>query len=193
MPSPTVFISYRHGDPGTKIARALHTAFSAVKNALGFKLFMDESDLEPGGLFDQDILDALASTTHFVALIDNDYWASKYCQLELNHVVSRFEKHEPVRLLFVMAGAIKPEYLTFEAARASGTISTNPIIRRIGDLQFLGPFDNGRLERLKYEATHLLGDQINQLVEQLAKVISKPAPNPKPKPTRASKPKRPRR
>lgn len=175
MSAPTVFISYRHGEPATQIANAVYTALSAVSEGMGFELFMDQHAIEPADLFDQVILDGLNRTTHFLALLDNDYWASPYCRKELAHAVSRYEKKEPVRLLFVMAGPIKPEYMTFASDRAAGRItSTDALVKRIGDLQFLGPFTPGRrLERLKYEDRAALGDQISTLIDELARVLPK--------------------
>jgi hypothetical protein len=60
--------------------------------------------------------------------------------------------------------------------RAAGNIKTEPIIERIGDLQFLGPFDkNRRLDRLKPETLHELRDQISNLIDELIRVLPKPA------------------
>lgn len=177
MPAPTVFISYRHGDPSTEIANALYNALSAVAPGMGFEIFMDRHAVEPADLFDKVILDGLSRTTHFLALLDNDYWASTYCRKELAHAVTRYEQGEPVRLLFVMAGPIKPEFLTLDPDRAAGLIPSDPLFRRIGDLQFLGPFDKGgRLERLKYENRAALHDQIKYLIDELERVMPLPAP-----------------
>jgi hypothetical protein len=176
MPRPTVFISYRHGDPSTLIAREVHTALDAVADGLGFDLFMDQHDNEPGDLFDKVILEGLDRTTHFLALLDNDYWASKYCHKELAHAITRYEKGDPVRILFVKAGAIKPEYMMLKKDREAGQIKTEPLIERIGDLQFLGPFDKARrLERLTPENINNLRDQISDLIDELARVLPKPA------------------
>jgi len=175
MSSATIFISYRHGEPSTRIADALYTALSAVSDGMGFELVMDKSAIAPADLFDRKILDGLNRTTHFLALLDNEYWASDYCRKELAHAVNRFENGEDVLLLFVMAGAIKPQFMTFDRDRASGRISSDPLIKRIGDLQFLGPFSKTRrLERLKYEEPSALDDQISGLIDQLERVL--PAP-----------------
>jgi hypothetical protein len=175
MPGPTVFISYHHGDPSTDIANTVYIALSAVAPGMGFEIFMDRQAVEPADLFDKVILDGLNRTTHFLALIDNDYWASAYCRKELAHAVTRYERGEPVRVLFVMAGPIKPEYMTLEPDRAAGRIPSDPLIHRIGDLQFLGPFDKGRhLERLKYEDRAALRDQIKDLIDEIERVMPPP-------------------
>jgi hypothetical protein len=175
MSSATIFISYRHGEPSTRIADGLYTALSAVSDGMDFELVMDAHEIAPSDRFDQRILDGLNRTTHFLALLDNQYWASDYCHKELAHAVNRFEKGEDVRLLFVMAGAILPKYLTFDKDRASGRInSPDPLIKRIGDLQFLGPFDEARrLERLSYENPAKLDDQFHELIRQLERVLPK--------------------
>jgi hypothetical protein len=172
MSTATIFISYRHGDPSTGIADALYTALSAVAEGLEFELVMDTSLLEPSDLFDPKILAGLDRATHFLALIDNQYWASSYCRKEMARAVSRFESHDGIRLLFVMAGAIHPQYMTFAGDRASGAISSEPLIKRVGDLQFLGPFSNTRrLERLAWEDPARLSDQISGLIDQLVRVL----------------------
>jgi hypothetical protein len=172
MATPTVFISYRHGEPSTMIANAVYTALSAVSHGMGFELFMDQHAVEPAALFDEEILEGLGRTSHFLALLDNDYWASSYCRKELAHAVNRFENGEAVKLLFVKAGPVKPEYMTLDRDRLSGLISSVPRFRRIGDVQFLGPFDRGRrLDRLRYESPAQLGDQISELIDELTKVM----------------------
>src|SRR5688572_22571301 len=87
MPRPTVFISYRHGDPSTLMAREVYTALAAISDGLHFDLFMDQNDIEPAALFDKVILDGLDRTTHFLVLLDNQYWASSYCRKELAHAI----------------------------------------------------------------------------------------------------------
>lgn len=174
MPGPTVFVSYRHGEPSTEIADALYKALSVVADGMGFELFMDRQDVEPSDRFDETILDGLNRTTHFIALLDNDYWLSAYCRKELAHAVTRYEQGQPVRLLFVMAGPIRPEVMTFDRDRASGRISTDPLIKRIGDLHFMGPFSKARrLERIKWEDRAEMGDQIGRLIDELERVLPK--------------------
>jgi len=53
MSSATIFISYRHGEPSTRIADALYTALSAVADGMSFELVMDKSAIAPSDLFDQ--------------------------------------------------------------------------------------------------------------------------------------------
>jgi hypothetical protein len=176
MAKPTVFISYRHGAPSTSIARKLHTALKVISEALKFDVFMDEHDVEPADLFDKKIVAGLKETTHFIALIDNEYWTSEYCRKELGHAISGYEKNGKPLLLFVQAGSIDPQYLTIDAIRAEGKIkSRDPLIKRISDVQFLGPFSrNRRLERLRFENSAKLQDQILSLTEELVRVLQKP-------------------
>lgn len=176
MADRTVFISYRHGYPGTKIANAVYLAFSAVKVALGFDLFMDQHEIEPADLFDEVIIEGLDRTTHFVVLLDNDYWSSNYCRKELDHSLARWEKDENIRVLFVMAAEIRPEYMTFRGDnQASAENSKEPRLKRVGQLQFLGPFTRERrLEPLKYDKHRQLRRQIATLIDELEKVLKKP-------------------
>jgi TIR domain len=175
MASSTVFISYRHEVPSTLIATEFYKALRAVRDHFGFDLFMDKSSIEPGDRFVNEILDGLNRTTHFLALLDVEYWSSDYCRKELDHVLARWEKGEDVRILFVKAGEIKPEWMKLKREREAEGIRTEAQIERIGDLQFLGPFDGAsRLIRLKHENIGELRDQIGDLVKELARVLPGP-------------------
>ena len=59
--------------------------------------------------------------------------------------------------------------------RASGRInSEHPVIQKIGDVNFLGPFDGQlRLVRMDWEHAGIFSDQIGQLVKRLERVITK--------------------
>src|SRR5258706_582649 len=174
MAKPTVFISYRHGEPSTYIAQTLYTALSVVSSAMGFDLFMDQHDVEPSDLFDKEIKGGLKRTTHFIAVLDNDYWMSNYCRIELGYAIGRYEKKgRPLRLLFVQAGSINPQYISVDPIRAEGKItSKDPLIKRIGDVQVLGPFSKARrLVRFRAEKPSRLCDQIADLVDELRRVL----------------------
>jgi hypothetical protein len=175
MAAPTVFISYRHANPTAAIAKRLFTALVPASEVWNADVFMDQHALEPADLFDQAILAALDRTTHFIVLLTNDYWSSDYCRKELARVVERFEKDGSVRLLFVKVEELDPAHFAFAKDRTSGRIkSANPVIQRIGDVQFLGPFNEVvQLVRLEWENPAKLGDQIAQLVKRLGQVIHK--------------------
>lgn len=136
---------------------------------------MDDHDIEPADLFDQQILAALDRATHFVVLLTNSYWSSEYCRKELSRAVQRFEDTRSVRLLFVKVEELDPNHFIFTRDRTAGRIrSDHPVINRIGDVQFLGPFnDSVQLVRLQWEKEAKLGDQIAQLVLRLGRVIVK--------------------
>ena len=42
MANSHIFISYKHGDPSTRIAKALYDYLDAVSDALKFEIFMDD-------------------------------------------------------------------------------------------------------------------------------------------------------
>lgn len=176
VPTPGVFLSYKHAPPTTGAARELYTALVPACEAWGAELFMDEQDIEPADLFDAVIVDALDRCSDFVVLLSNSYWSSAYCRKELLRVLARFESDRSVRLHFVKVDELDPNHFSFAKDRAAGRIiSSEPAVQRIGDVQFLGPFDEfGRLVRLKWDQPGPLSDQIGQLVQRLGRVVGKP-------------------
>lgn len=171
---PTIFISYKHADPWARVAQKLYEALSPAAETWDADVFMDQHDIEPADLFDKVIVDALDRTTHFVALLSNSYWASPYCRKEISRVIERFEKNRSTRPLFVKAEEFDVEHFSFDKDRALGRIKTrDPLVRKVGDLQFLGPFNGARqLERLAWEHEAKLSDQIAQLINRLQAVIA---------------------
>lgn len=139
----------------------------------GADVFMDDNAIEPADLFDREIVAALDRTTHFIVLLTNSYWSSEYCRKEVARVVQRFEDGNAVRLLFVKAEELDPRHFTFSKDRSAGRIkSRDPIIEKVGDVQFLGPFDTSlRLVRLEWDNEAKLSDQLAQLVARLERVI----------------------
>jgi hypothetical protein len=173
-----IFISYRHEGPDpptTALARRLRAALTPATEVWDADLFMDDHDLEPAELFDPKILQALDRTTHFIVLLTNSYWGSEYCRKELNRVIDRFERDRSVRLLFVKVDELDPNYFMFNKDRTAGRLqSVHPVIDKIGDVQFLGPFDEQlRLVRLKWEQPGVLVDQIGQLVKRVERVVER--------------------
>ena len=172
-----IFLSYKHAPPTTGIARELHTALIPASEVWGAELFMDEQDIEPADLFDDVIVAALDRCTDFVVLLSNAYWASAYCRKELLRVLGRFERERSARLHFVMVEQLDPNHFSFAKDRAAGRIvSDDEKVQRIGDVQFLGPFDPyGRLVRLQWDQPAQLGDQIGALIKRLERVVGRPA------------------
>jgi hypothetical protein len=171
--TPTIFISYRHEEPSTMIARKLYTALVPAADTWEADLFMDEHELEPGDLFDERIRTALDRTTHFIVLLTNAYWSSEYCRQELSRAVERYETERNLRVLFVLVEDLDPALFSFNRDRRAGRInSDHPAIQKIGDVQFLGPFDRQlRLVRLAWDDPGPFTDQIAQLVKRVGEVI----------------------
>ncbi len=172
MPS-FVFISYKHGDPSTRIARHLCDHLRAVGDALDFEIFMDEKDNVGGDVWNDNIEEALDKTTHFIALLDTAYWLSKECKRELQFVLERFERSKSPRVLFVKSQEIRPDLFRFDTQRQKGQLlDPDSKIRAVGDLHFLGPYDgNNQLVRLAWENPAALSDQIAQLLNRLERVL----------------------
>ena len=173
MTQPLIFVSYRHGPHWTMLAEALHLKLEAIAEGVGFELFLDSEDIRAGENWKALVDDALARCTHFVALLCDEYWTrSNQCLRELFEAVRRHENSggEP-RLLFVLAAEMKPELLKLDGARKRGELlSDDPQLKALGDINFLGPFDNNyRLESLDWQRSKRLDRQLAQLVERLLK------------------------
>lgn len=175
MATSFIFISYKHGDPSTAIARHLYDHLSAVSDALDYDLFMDDKENLGGDLWSDNVEEALEKTTHFIALLDPQYWLSPECRRELAFALNRFETSRSPRLLFVKAQEIAPELFRFDKDRRTGVlISPDPKVRSVGELHFLGPYDeNLQLVRLAWERPAKLSDQVAQLRARLQKVLPK--------------------
>jgi hypothetical protein len=171
--APTLFISYRHASPTTDIAARLREQLLPAAEGWNAEVFLDDNALEPSSLLDRGILAALNRTTHFIVLLTSGYWASAYCRLELARAIERFENKENIRLLFVLAQKLDPKHYITEKDRAAGRItSDDPLIARLSDIVFLGPFNAQRqLVRLEYEHPAVLDDQLADLIARLERVI----------------------
>jgi hypothetical protein len=172
---PTIFISYRHEAPTTDIAQKLRLALVAPAETWNADVFMDSREIRPGTLFDKTIAAALDRTTHFIVLLTNAYWSSAYCRKELRRALRRFGKKGSALPLFVKAEELDPNHFTIAKDLRSGRIrSRDAIIQKIGDIQFLGPFnEQWQLVRLKWEQPAALADQIAQLVQRLEPLIER--------------------
>lgn len=172
MSRPLIFVSYRHGPHWTMLADALNLKLSAIADGKGFDVFLDSEQIRAGHDWKAAVDDALARCTHFVALLCDEYWVkSNQCLRELFEAVKRFEESggkEP-RLLFVLAAEMKPELLKLDGARQRGALLSNdPQLKALGDINFLGPFDNTyRLESLAWNKGKRLDKQLMQLIDRL--------------------------
>jgi hypothetical protein len=172
---PLVFISYRHGEPWTDLTRRLHIRLKNVSRALGFDLFIDEG-MDAGVLWAAHLQEQLKATTHFVCILCDDYWESVECQRELMFAVESFRATGEPRLLFVLAEAMSPEYLTFDNDGQSGRLDRpgdgGRVVQSVSDVNFLGPFDsNRRLEPLSQDSAPRFAEQLTQLVKRLKETL----------------------
>lgn len=168
-PQPLVFISYKHAEPSTQVARKLRNALAVVSEALGFEVFLDDDAILASEQWKERIDGALAGMTHFVALLSDDYWLSGECRRELNEAIKRYEDGGKTRLLFVLLDDMRPDLLSLNGDRKAGRLlDADARIQRIGDIHFLGPFNAAKqLVRLEWENPAVLRDQIRQLIDHL--------------------------
>jgi hypothetical protein len=176
LASNSIFISYKHGDPSTKIAKAFCNHLLAVSDALGMQIYMDDKDNLGGDLWSDNVDKALKECTHFIVLLNTAYWLSEECRRELRVALGRFEQSKTPRLLFVKAEEIRPDLFSFNKDRQTGELtSDDPQVNKVGDIHFLGPFDkNTQLVRLAWENKGKLSDQFAQLLNRLERTL-KPA------------------
>ncbi len=181
--APYVFMSYKHEPNTTGVTEQFYKQLRMYQKGFGLAgVFMDKDKLKAGSEWSAEVMAALAQTTHFVVMLTNGYWLSDECHKELAYAVDRY-KHggsEAMRLLFVQVQKIAPELLAFDQDVADANVAfmnkalskVAPKLETVGDLQFLGPFnDYAQLVRLPSEEDPLLGDAIYQLVMRLKETL----------------------
>ena len=180
MTRAVVFISYKHDEPWSDMAAKLHLKLENAADDLGFEVYIDKT-MVAGEEWSDELRSKLAQTSHFIALLCDPYWASDECKKELFFMIDRYEAakakgERAPRLLFVRAGELKPANFSLNKARKSGQLkSTDPRIQRLGDLNFLGPYDlkgNGQLEILDWDSKSHLDKQLGQLRDRLEKTLT---------------------
>lgn len=179
MTRPLVFISYTRKEPFNDQAHALFKKIRVAAPKLGIDVFID-SVMISGGELRKSLTVALDDTTHFIAMLCDDYWESQECKRELHHVLRRYEAARRAAspapsILFVKAGETDPRDLTFEGARSGGELSTDDArIISAADLIFLGPYGDGgrgRLQVLKWHDSQERDDQLGQLRDRLKETL----------------------
>jgi len=172
-PPKQIFISYKRDQTTTKVAESLYKRVLVNLKAHGFAVpFFDQRSIDAGELWSEKIDQALARTTHFIALLNTDYWLSEQCQRELREAVRLYEAAGSPRLLFVMAEKIDPGALEVSADGRSASVKTPfPQIKHLGQINFLGPYDAaGRLVPLACADPVKLADQLYDLLQDIKRL-----------------------
>jgi hypothetical protein len=176
-------MSYKHEPNTTGVTERFYQQLRMYQKGLGLAgVFMDKDDLKAGDPWRAEIETALQQTTHFVIMLTDSYWLSDECHKELAYAVKRYQQGgtEAMRLLFVQVQKIAPDLLLFDQEAADANVAflnkelskVYPKLETVGDLQFLGPFDDfARLVRLPPEQDPLLGDALHQLVMRLKETL----------------------
>ena len=171
MAEPVVFVSHKRGDSWTRVAERFYIKLKAMAPSLGYEIFLDNEDLQGGDPWRPKLEAALSRTTHFVAFLCDEYWLSSECRRELDYAVHRFRTGNSPRLLFVLAEMMRPEHLLFDTHEHRGDVVT-----RVGDINFLGPFDAARrLTALRWDDSYILAQQMAQLADRLIATLRPPS------------------
>lgn len=163
-----LFLSYRHDAPWTSMAQRFAVKLGNVADEWGVELFLDSRVLLPGDPWRATLDGALAGCTLFLCLLCDDYWASAECRRELRAVLERRARGQAVRVAVVLCEAMRPELLRFNPdGSAVGDVA------RMGDFQFLGPFDTTqRLQPLGEIAEGALRNRaVQTMVDALQQVL----------------------
>ena len=94
---PLIFVSYAPFDDKhdrgriTSFAKALE---DEARLGCGDKVmvFLDRGDIQPGELWADKIRDSLEKASVFLAIVTPNYFKSRYCRLELEHILNREER-----------------------------------------------------------------------------------------------------
>lgn len=167
-----VFLSYRHGTLTPSVEK-FHNKLRVNGRGMGLAgSFMDAKAIAAGQFWRGEVEQALARATRFVAFLEDDYWLSDECQKELQAAVDRYSTGDGLQLLFVKAGEIDPALLLFDDlpnGSAAPKDQTRRQLKRVGDLEFLGPKDEAtqRLVTLAPFGDPRLDGQLFQLLKRL--------------------------
>jgi hypothetical protein len=173
MATKKIFISYTRGEPTTQIAEMLYKRIKVNLSAYGFaETFFDKRSIDAGDPFSEEIDQAMAQTTHFIALLSDDYWLSEQCQRELQDAVNRYEQSGLPKLLFVLTEKMDPNALLMaQDGKSAGLKTPFPKVQHLGQINFLGPYDQaGRLSKLKCNDEIALKDQLYDLIQDIKKI-----------------------
>ena len=173
MSDQFLFLSYKRGPATTPAAQRLYDRLRVQSPKT--ETFFDQKSIDVGDAWEPAIDASLARTTHFLAFISIDYWLSAQCRRELDLALARYEacpKPPPPRvprMLFVLTDKLDPNDLSLDVGKARARVAGMPDaagrVARIGQINFLGPYDAaGRLVRLRLEDQALLDDQLADLV-----------------------------
>lgn len=172
---PLIFISYKHADYSTKIAKKLRVALEVISEALNFRIFLDDDTIRSSDDWREQIDHALGEMTHFIALLTDEYLAksSTECRRELLTAIQRYEDNKKTKLLFIMVDEINPSLVVLAGERKAGKlVSDDPKINSLGDIHFLGPFNAAKqLVRLVWEDDAILRQQIKQLLDNFQRTL----------------------
>lgn len=139
MATNKVFISYRHEQPWVDMAAKFRVKLSNNGDDWDLDYFIDTEQISAGQPWRASVDAALASCTHMLVLLCDNYWESSECRRELDTLLKRRAAGEAVSPYFVLAEPLNPAYLRFQADGSRvGDVS------RVGDFQFLGPFDDAQ-------------------------------------------------
>jgi hypothetical protein len=175
MANKKIFLSYKRGEPTTEIAELLFKRIQVnlEGDTYGFsETFFDQHSIDAGADWNEEIDQALAETTHFVALLSDDYWLSKQCQRELQDAVALYEQKGSPKLLFVLTEKMDPNALSIATNSKTAALKTPfPKVKNVGQINFLGPYDQaGRLVKLKCNDITALKDQLFDLTQDIKKL-----------------------
>ncbi|SFB63531.1 toll/interleukin-1 receptor domain-containing protein [Azotobacter beijerinckii] len=173
MGNKYIFISYKRADPTTMVAQQLFKRIVVNLKGHGFEdPFFDRKSIDAGDSWEPMIDQALDRTTHFIALLSDDYWLSEQCQRELVGAVTRWEQHGVPKLLFVLTERMDPSALVIERGQGGAAVQKKfPQVERLSQINFLGPYDAaGRLIRLNCTDHNILGDQLFSLIQDIRKI-----------------------
>ena len=176
MSERSLFLSYKRGPAITPAAQRLRDRLSV--QASDIKVFFDQTSIDAGAEWQPAIDDFMARATHFLAFISIDFWLSKQCRRELELALARYEacpKPPPPRvprLLFVLADKLDPNDLALDVSTVRARVADMPDaaerVHRIGQINFLGPYDAaGRLVRLKLENEFGYDEQLAEMVTKI--------------------------
>jgi hypothetical protein len=181
MPEHHIFLSHKRERQMSPLAQRMFDRIEVELSHIPVTPFIDTRSIDAGEAWEPEIDRALARATMFVGFVSINFWRSQQCRRELDIALARYRQEGLPKLLFVLAEALDHKNLALDRQAIQQTDGEEKAIeaqnrvddiRRLGDVNFLGPYsaEAGQLTPLVLNDFHRADQQIQQLVARIGQL-----------------------